>query len=74
MTRMCAVILEINRDNLLVQDSETNQEVLVHTNCTCNLNVNDRILILYNGIMTMSIPPQINAVRISRMPFNRCPR
>ena len=72
MTRMCAVILEVNPDNLLVRDSATRQEILVHTNCICGFRKNDRIIILYNGIMTMSIPPQINAVRIFKAPFNRC--
>ena len=72
MAIMRAVILEVSKDNLFVRDSETNQEVLVHTNCVCNLHVNDRILILYNGIMTMSIPPQISASRIFKSPFHRC--
>ncbi len=74
MTIMCAVILEVNQDSLLVRDSATSQEVLVHTSCTCGFQRNDRVNILYNGAMTMSIPPQINAIRIVRVPFRRCPR
>ncbi len=74
MTIMCAVIVEVNRDSLLVRDSATSQEVLVRTNCVCGFQRNDRVNILYNGVMTMSIPPQINAIRISRTPFHRCPR
>ncbi len=69
---MCAVILEVNKDNLLVRDNATNQEVLVHMNCACNWHINERIIILYNGIMTMSIPPQISASRILKAPFHRC--
>lgn len=71
MTMMCAVVLEVNRDSLLVRDNQTSQEVLVRTSCTCGFQRNDRVNILYNGIMTMSIPPQINAIRISRVPFHR---
>lgn len=74
MERMCAVVLEVNRDGLLVLDSDTRQEVLVRTDCTCGFQRNDRVNIWYNGIMTMSIPPQINAFRVTRTRFNRCPR
>lgn len=74
MERMCAVVLEVNRDGLLVLDGDTRQEVLVRTDCTCGFQRNDRVNIWYNGIMTMSIPPQINAFRVTRTRFNRCPR
>ncbi len=69
---MCATILNVNRNNLLVRDNATSQEVIVHTSCTCNFHVNERINIVYNGRMTMSLPPQINAMRIIRLPFNMC--
>lgn len=69
---MCATILRVERDRLLVRDSSTNQAVVVNTSCVCNFRVNNRVGIIYNGIMTLSIPPQINAIRIFRMPFNRC--
>lgn len=72
MTTMCATILTINRDSLLVRDNATSQEVIVNTSCVCNFRVNDRINIIYNGIMTMSLPPQISALRIIKAPFNRC--
>ena len=74
MERMCAVILEVNSDSLLVRDHKTRQEVLVRTSCTCGFQRNDRVMVVYNGAMTMSIPPQINAIRVTRTPFNRCPR
>lgn len=69
---MCATILEVNRNSLLVRDNATSQDVLVNTSCVCHFRVNDRVKIIYNGIMTMSIPPQISAAKIIRTPFNRC--
>ena len=72
MMTMCAVILEISDRRLLVRDSKTDQEIVVNTRCNCNFRVGDRIIIFYNGAMTMSIPPQINAIRIRKAPFNIC--
>ncbi|WP_337484817.1 hypothetical protein [Porcipelethomonas sp.] len=69
---MCADVLEVNENSLLVRDNATSQEVIVNKPCVCKFHVNDRVGIVYNGIMTRSIPPQINASRIFRMPFNRC--
>ena len=73
MERLCAEILEVNPDTLLVR-SRNRQEILVKTDCTCGFARHDRVHILYDGIMTRSIPPQIQAVRITRAKFNRCPR
>ena len=73
MERLCAEILEVNPDSLLVL-SRNRQEILVKTDCTCGYARHDRVHILYDGIMTRSIPPQIQAVRITRAKFNRCPR
>lgn len=72
MMTMCAVISEISDNRLLVLDSRTRQEVVVNTRCRCNFRVGDRVIILYSGAMTRSIPPQISAVRIRKAPFNRC--
>ena len=72
MTSMCAQILEIDDNRILVRDSRTRQEVVVNTRCKCNFRVGDRIIIIYSGAMTMSIPPQISAIRIRKAPFNRC--
>lgn len=69
---MCAVILEISDHRLLVRDSGTRQDVVVNTRCNCDFRVGDRVIILYRGAMTMSIPPQISAVKIRKAPFNRC--
>ena len=74
MERLCAEILEVNPDTLLVRSSRNRQEILVKTDCTCGFARHDRVHILYDGIMMRSIPPQIQAVRITRAKFNRCPR
>ncbi len=60
-----AKVLEIEKNRILVMDYNTNQEVAVNLQCGCNFRVGDMIQIVYNGIMTMSIPPQINAQRIT---------
>lgn len=73
MMRMCAEILEIRDRQLLVRDSETEQEIAVNTRCNCNFRVGDKIIIFYDGTMTRSIPPQISAKRIRKAPFNICP-
>lgn len=69
---MCAEILEISDKRLLVRDSRTMQEVAVNTRCSCNFRVGDRVRIFYSGAMTMSIPPQISAIRITKVPQSNC--
>lgn len=69
---MCAEILEISDKRLLVRDSRTMQEVAVNTRCNCNFRVGDRVRIFYSGAMTMSIPPQISAIRITKVPQSNC--
>ncbi len=72
MMTICAVILEISDRRLLVRDSKTDQEIAVNIRCNCNFRVGDRVIIVYNGAMTRSIPPQISAIRIRKVPFNIC--
>lgn len=67
-----ATVLEVQCSSLLVCDHCTSQEVLVHTSnahCYC---VGDQICITYNGIMTRSIPPQITADCIRKLPVCSC--
>ena len=63
---MRARVLQIRDCDLLVCDCRSRQEVLVHTSNACQFQVGDQICIRYNGIMTMSLPPQISATDISR--------
>lgn len=61
---MCATVIGIEDYGLLVVDNTTEQEVLVKTRCKNNFAEGERVKIFYNGIMTFSLPPQINADRI----------
>ncbi len=68
---MLATVLEVQCGNLKVRDHGNRQEVLVHTSHACRFQVGDRVKITYSGAMTMSIPPQISAHRIIRLPHCR---
>lgn len=63
---MCATVSCVEDNRLMVIDNKTRQEVAVNT-CCLNFEQGDRIKIIYNGAMTMSIPPQISASRIIRL-------
>lgn len=67
---MKARVLRVGRCELLVCDLCTCQEVCVHTPQACHFSVGQTVCIEYNGIMTMSLPPQISAKNIR--PMNCC--
>lgn len=69
---MHATVLRVQNGNLLVRDHRNTQEVVVHTRFARHFRVGDRVRILYNGIMTMSLPPQITAIRIVRLSACNC--
>lgn len=69
---MHATVLRIQKGDLLVRDHRNAQEVIVHTRFARRFRVGDRVLIFYNGIMTMSLPPQITAGRIVRLSSCGC--
>lgn len=62
-----ASILENNGNQLLVSDYAARQEIAVNLRCGCGFRVNDNVKIIYNGIMTMSIPPQISPCSVTRI-------
>lgn len=65
MATMLATVIQAWGSQVLVRDNSNNQEVLVHTSySTNNLSAGDQVRIVYNGVMTASIPPQINAQSI----------
>lgn len=64
---MTADVLENNGQSLLVRDWETGQEVLVHLPHPCRLCPGDRVCIRYDGVMTMSLPPQISAQSVRKL-------
>ena len=65
MVTMLATVVQAWGSQVLVTDNSNGQEVLVNTNySTGNLNAGDQVRIVYDGIMTTSIPPQISAQSI----------
>lgn len=61
---MFAKVLQTERNRLLVSDLSNGQEVAVNAQCGCKFFDGEYIQIAYNGIMTMSIPPQISSQKI----------
>ena len=68
--RMIAIVREVRANSLLVRDISIPQDVIVHTDTARRFCVGDKVSILYSGVMTRSIPPQITAIRIRRI-FSR---
>ena len=62
--QMTAIILDITATGMLVRDESNGQEVMVFYRNPRRFNVGNRVRITYNGIMTMSVPPQITAGNI----------
>ena len=62
-----AEVLEVRNCQLLVCDCRTGQTVLVHTRRACCFSRGDCVEIEYSGAMTMSLPPQVSALCISRV-------
>lgn len=58
---MQAVVIEVQWGRLLVLDLDARQRVLVNTPDASRFRPGDTIRIWYDGVMTASIPPQINA-------------
>lgn len=65
---MQAIVIRVRPGDLLVFDESMSQTVIVHTPQACRFRVGNCVRIFYSGIMTMSIPPQITAIRIVRIP------
>ncbi len=71
---MIAMVREVRPNQLVVRDRANFQSVVVNTNDTRCFSVGDIVSILYNGVMTKSLPPQISAIRIRRLfPRRNCP-
>lgn len=65
MVTMLATVVRAWGSQVLVTDNSNGQEVLVNTEySTGNLNAGDQVRIVYNGVMTASLPPQISAQSI----------
>ena len=70
---MQAVVIEVYLDRLLVIDLDTRQNVIVNTLASRQFRPGNVVNIWYDGIMTNSIPPQINALQITVDQFNGFP-
>ena len=55
-------VREVRNGRLLVGDCRTGQTVLVHPQQACCFSRGDCVEIEYSGAMTMSLPPQVNAL------------
>ena len=65
MVTMLATVVQAWGSQVLVTDNANGQEVLVNTrNSTSNLAAADKVRIVYDGVMTASLPPQISAQSI----------
>lgn len=64
---MLATVVSVQDDSLLVIDLSTRQRVQVNTRDASRFRLGDLVRIRHNGAMTMSIPPQISAIRITRV-------
>lgn len=65
MVTMIATVVRAWGSQVLVNDSANGQEVLVNTGySTSNLTAGDQVRIVYDGVMTASLPPQISAQSI----------
>ncbi len=65
---MQGTVLSVRCDSLLVLDRRTNQMVRVNYAGSCRFRRGNLVCILYTGAMTRSIPPQITAIRVTRIP------
>ena len=65
---MQGTVLSVRCDSLLVLDRRTNQMVRVNYAGSCRFRRGNLVCILYPGIMMPSIPPQITAIRVTRIP------
>lgn len=65
---MDATVIRTEQRRLLVRDSQSGNEVMVNFNNARRFSSGDHVRITHNGIMTNSIPPQITATAIQRIP------
>ena len=65
MVTMIATVVQAWGSQVLVTDNSNGQEVLVNTNySTSTLAAGDQVRIVFDGVMTASLPPQISAQSI----------
>ena len=55
---LTAIVREVRPSGLLVRDTSNGQDVFVRTAHARRYRPGDRIVVLFNGVMTNSLPPQ----------------
>jgi hypothetical protein len=69
-----AEVVEVQSGGLLVHElHKGGVDILVHTPCADSFHPGDWVCIEYSGAMTRSIPPQVTATRIVKIPSCGCP-
>ncbi len=63
---MQARILRVRRDDLLVRDCRTGQEVRVDLPRPGRFRPGESVIVQYSGAMTRSVPPRISAWSVMR--------
>ena len=64
---LLATVISVQSGSLLVCSRCDRQQILVQTADACSFSCGDCVCVVYNGVMTASIPPQISADSISRV-------
>lgn len=54
---LTAIVREVRPSGLLVRDTSNGQDVFVRTAHARRYRPGDRIVVLFNGVMTNSLPP-----------------
>ena len=63
---ICGNILETGCCQLLVCDHNSGEPVLVHTPNACCFSCGECVCVCHSGMMTMSIPPQVTAISVTK--------
>lgn len=70
---LIATVERVRPDRLVVRERRNGRTVIVNTRPARCIFPGDIVSILYNGVMTRSIPPQITAIAVRRLfPRRNC--
>lgn len=64
---LTAIVREVRPSGLLVRDTSNGRTFSSAPRMRAGIVPGDRIVVLFNGVMTNSLPPQINAIFIRRL-------
>lgn len=63
-----AIVISVMSGRLLVRDLSNGMEIMVNTRLARRFSPGEYVRIVFNGQMTHSLPPQITATAIQRLP------